>query len=186
MGIETAAMIAAAAAVASTAVSAYGAIQQAEAQAEAANNQAKANDYQAQVQERNAQVAKANAESTQQQAATREEAMRRKAALFEGQKMAGIAQSGTGFDGSNLASVEQDHVNRELDALNIRYEGDMQAKGLGLQAANALDQANLDRMNAAQNRSNASSIMTGGYLSAGAQLLSAPSKYYTTKASIKG
>lgn len=173
------------AAVASAAVAAYGAYSSAEAQAQSQRNQAKAMDYQAQIDERNAVIADQNATSTLEQANAREEQMRRNARRNEGQAMAAIGQSGTGYDGSNLAMLEQNAVNAELDALNIRYEGDQQAKGLAVTADNSRMQSQLDKMNASQLRANANSTMTGGYLSAGSMLLSATSKYYTTKASFK-
>lgn len=178
---EIAAIVAATASVAGAGVAAYGSMQQADAQSQAAENQARAQDYQAQLDRRNEQIATNNAHAASDQANAREEAMRRRADAFMGEKMASIAQSGTGFDGSNLASIEQDRVNAELDALNIRYEGDTQAKGLMATAGNYGAQSNLDSMNANQSRANASAITTGGYLSAGSQLLSAPSRYYSVR-----
>lgn len=178
---EIAAYAAAAAAVASAGVGAYGAIQQSEAQAQAAENQARAQQYQAELNQRNEQVANNNAKAAYEQSNAREEAVRRRANAFFGEKMAGIAQSGTGFDGSNLASIEQDRVNAELDALNVRYEGDTQAKGLMVTAQNYGAQANLDTMAANQSNANAGAYRTAGYISAGSQLLSAPAKYYSAK-----
>ena len=175
------ALIAAASAVASAGVGAYGAIQQAEAQAQASRNQAAAANYQSQLDERNAKIAEMNAQSAREVANVKEEAQRRRFNALEGQAMASIAQSGTGFDGSNLAMIEQNAINNELDALTIRYEGEQQAKGLGITADNYRSQSQLNKMNAAQLNANASAATTGGYLSAGSMLLSAPSKYYTTR-----
>lgn len=181
----TAATIAAVSAVASAGVGAYAAYQQAEAQAQSQRNQASAMDYQAKINERNAAIAEQNAQSAREQANVREEAQRRRFNALEGEALAGIAQSGTGFDGSNLAIIEQNAINNELDALTIRYEGGQQARGLAVTGENYRSQSQLDKMNAAQLNANASSTMTGGYLSAGSMLLSAPSRYYTTKYAIK-
>lgn len=173
--------LAAAAAVASTAVGAYGAIQQAEAQAQAASNQAKAQEYNAKIADRNAKIAEMNAQSASEFANVKEESQRRRFAQLEGAAMAGIAQSGTGFGGTNMAMIEQNAIENELDALTIRYEGQQQAKGLEVTAGNYRSQAELDRMNASQLNANASAARTGGYLSAGSMLLSAPSRYYGTR-----
>lgn len=177
-GIEIAALAAAAA---STAVGTYGAIQQAEAQSQAAENQAKAQQYNAQIADRNAKIAEANAQSASQFANVKEESQRRRFAQLEGAAMAGVAQSGTGFGGTNMAIIEQNAIENELDALTIRYEGQQQAKGLEVTAGNYRSQAELDRMNASQLNANASAIRTGGYLTAGSMLLSAPSKAYANK-----
>lgn len=181
-GIEIAALAAAAA---STAVGTYSAIQQADAQAESQRNQAAAMDYQSKIDERNALVAEQNAQSVREQANAKEEAQRRRFGALQGEAMAGIAQSGTGFDGSNLAIIEQNAINNELDALTIRYEGEQTAKGLAVTGENYRMQSQLDKMNASQLRANASATTTGGYLTAGSMLLSAPSKYYTNKQAFK-
>ena len=147
----------------SAAVTAVGAIQQGEAQAQSQRAQAQANEY-------NATVARNNAQVASDQANVKEEAQRRHFALLQGQAVAGVAQSGTGFDGSNADVLKQNAINNELDALTIRYEGQNQSKGL-------LAQAQLDTYNAGVNRMNASAAETGGYLNAGANILSGAAKY---------
>ena len=150
--------------VASTVVSAIGAIQQGEAQAASQRAQAQANDF-------NATVARNNATIASDQANAKEEAQRRHFAALQGQAVAGVAQSGTGFDGSNMDVLKQNAINNELDALTIRYEGQNQAKGL-------MAQSQLDTYNASVNRMNASNAQTSGYLNAGANILSGASQAY--------
>ena len=147
----------------SGAMSAIGAIQQGQAQADSQRAQAQANEY-------NAIVARNNAVVASEQANAKEEQQRRHFGQLQGQAMAGVAQSGTGFDGSNADVLKQNAINNELDALTIRYEGENQAKGL-------VAQAQLDEFNAKTNRQNASNAETGGFLNAGASLISGYSKY---------
>lgn len=149
--------------IASTAMSAIGAIQQGEAQKANYTAQAQANDYQATVNRNNALVAS-------QQANAQEEAQRRHFGALQGQTYAGIAQSNTGFDGSNSDVLKQNAINNELDALTIRYEGDNKSKGL-------MAQAGLDTYNAGVNRMNASNAQTSGYLNAGSALLTGATRY---------
>lgn len=147
----------------SAAVTAVGAIQQGEAQAQSQRAQAQANEY-------NATVARNNATIASDQANAKEEAQRRHFAALQGQAVAGVAQSGTGFDGSNMDVLKQNAINNELDALTIRYEGQNQAKGL-------IAQSQLDTYNAGVNRMNADNAQTSGYLNAGANILSGAAKY---------
>jgi hypothetical protein len=149
--------------IASAAMGAVGAMQQADAQAANYRAQAQANEYNATVNRNNAQVAS-------DQANAQEEAQRRHFAVLQGQAAAGIAQSGTGFDGSNLDVLKQNAIANELDSLTIRYEGDNKSKGLQ-------SQAQLDTFNAGVNKMNASNAQTAGYLNAGSALLSGATKY---------
>lgn len=147
----------------STAVSAFGAMQQADAQSASLRAQAQQQEY-------NATVARNNAKVAADQANAKEEAQRRHFNALQGQAIAGVAQSGTGFDGSNLDLLKQNAINNELDALTIRYEGQNQARGLEAQAAQDMYGASVSRMNA-------SNAMTAGYFNAGANLLSGAAKY---------
>lgn len=133
-------------------------------------------DAQARQQEFNATMARNNAQAANEQANVAEEQQRRKFGQIQGQAVAGIAQSGTGFDGSNLDILRQNAVANELDALTIRYQGQNQSKGLMAQADQDVFGANVSRMNA-------SSARTAGYLNAGTSLLSAAGQYkgYTLK-----
>lgn len=153
--------------IASTAVSAMGAMQQADSQAASYQAQAQANDY-------NAIINKQNAEVASTQANAKEEAQRRHFRALQGQAVAGVAQSGTGFGGSNADVLEQNEINNELDALTIRYEGDMQARGL-------LAQSELDKYQANVSRQNASSAKSAGMMNAGAAILGGATNYYKWK-----
>lgn len=149
--------------IASTAMSVIGAMEQADAQAANARAQAQALDYQATV-DRN------NAKAASEAANAREEQQRRQAGQLHGQAVAGIAQSGTGFEGSNADILKQNDVLSELDALTIRYEGENRAKGL-------MAQSELNTMNANTARMNASNYEKAGFMNAGANLLSGATKY---------
>lgn len=150
--------------IASTAFTAVGAIQSANAQAAAYESQAAADDYNAEVADQNARIAR-------QQAGAREDAQRRRARKILGQQRAAIAQSGTGLGGSNRALAEQSALEAELDALNIRYEGELQARGQKAQAG-------LDRYSARSSRSNASRAKQSGFMNAGAAVLGGVGDYY--------
>lgn len=63
-----------------------------------------------------------------------EEQQRRQARLEAGKRRAAIAQSGTGFDGSNADVERQSQIFAELDALNIRYQGELEYGALTEQA----------------------------------------------------
>lgn len=105
----------------STAMSVIGTLASAKSEADAAKYNAKVATQQA------GQVASA--------ANQQEEAQRRKARIFQGEQRAAISESGTGLGGSNLDIERQSEVMQELDALNIRYEGNVQRTGLLNQAA---------------------------------------------------
>jgi hypothetical protein len=148
---------------ASAAMSAVGAIQQgmaAQAQAQAAQGAA---NY-------NATIKRQQAASELQQANAREEQQRRGSRQLLGQQRAALAQAGIGAGGSALDIEEQSADRAELDALTMRYEGDLRAKGL-LAAAEGAEYEGRAAIAAGQN------AMTGAYLSAGASLLSAVGSY---------
>lgn len=75
-------------------------------------------------------ISKAQAKAIQGQTYLDEEAQRREAKMLLGAQAAAMAQSGTGIAGSNELVMRQSAALAELDALNIRYRGLMQAKGL--------------------------------------------------------
>ena len=149
----------------STAVSAVGAMNQADAQAASYRSQAQAQEY-------NATVAENNARAVLDQNNAKEEQQRRHFRMMQGNAIAAAAQSGSGLNqsDSNSKVLEQSALMNELDALTIRYEGQNQAQGLQ-------SQAQLDRYGAKVSRMNASSAETAGMLGAGASLLSGASGY---------
>src|SRR5687768_2109600 len=80
---------------------------------------------------------RANAKTLRQQARTAraqgyadEESQRRYTKAFAGEQAAALAQSGTGTGGTNAMLIEQDAVNAELDALNIRYRSNLRGMAL--------------------------------------------------------
>ena len=159
--------------IASSAMSAMGAMQQADAQAASYRAKAQQDEYNATVERNNAKVAA-------DQANAKEEAQRRHFAALQGQAVAGIAQSGTGFDGSNLDLLKQNSINNELDALTIRYEGQNQVRGLEAQSQQST-------YSAAVNRMNASNAQEAGIYNAGASLLSGAAKYnYYSRTGVSG
>lgn len=154
---------------ASAAASAVGAIQQGmAAQAQAKSAQDAAN-Y-------NATIKRQQAAVELQQSGAREEQQRRQSRQMLGQQRAALAQAGIGMGGSALDIEEQSEFLSELDALTIRYEGDLKAKGL-LAAAEGAEYEGRAAISAGKN------AMTASYLSAGASLLSAAGtyKYYSAK-----
>jgi hypothetical protein len=153
------------AAIAAAAVQAAGSIMQGNAQSAQYKAQAQANDY-------NATVARQNADVALQQANAREEIQRRKFGDLQGTAIAAAAQSGAGMDGSNADVLKQNAIAAELDALTIRYEGQMQARGL-------MAQSEMEQFQGRMNRTNSRTAQTAGYINAGANLLGGASKAYT-------
>ena len=98
------------------------------------------------------------------QALREEEAQRRASRQALGRMSAAIGEAGGGYGGSAGLLLEQSDVLAELDALNIRYGGQMRRSALRSQAG-------------AARRSAPSSRQTS--LLAGAQLLKGASRAYT-------
>jgi len=84
---------------------------------------------------READIARANAEISGRQYSAKEEEIRRNARRALGAQRAAIAESGTGFGGSNLDVMRSSTANTELDALNVRYAGALERAGLLNKAA---------------------------------------------------
>lgn len=149
---------------ASTAVAAYGAYQSGKATEASYEAQANADKY-------NAEIERQNAAAARQQAGAREEAQRRQARQFLGEKRAALSQAGIGLSGSAADVYAQSAANAELDALNIRYEGEMQGRGLMAQSELSTYQGKANRMNAA-------SAKRAGYLDAATTALSGATNAY--------
>lgn len=145
-----------------------------EGQVASANAKAQAN-----AEEYNAVVATNAARDANLQAGSREEAARRHARQILGKQRAAIAESGAGFGGTYAGVIDQSAANAELDALNARYQGDIESRGLLAQAEQARYGARVSRMNA-------KSARTAGYINAGAAALSAGSGYYSGQARVAG
>jgi len=151
-------------ALASTAVGVVSAINASNAQAAGYESQKQAADYNATIQSQNAAVAR-------QQAGAREEAQRRQARQVLGEQRAALSQAGIGLAGSAADVYGQSAANAELDALNIRYEGELDARGL-------LAQSELTRYEGKVAGMNAKSAKSAGRLDAASALLAGGTKAY--------
>lgn len=78
----------------------------------------------------NARLLEDQARAARSAAARDEETQRREARIALGRQAAAVAEAGGGSGGSAGALLEQSAVFAELDALNIRYGGELRAKGL--------------------------------------------------------
>lgn len=138
-------------------MSAYSAYSQGQAQAAAANQQAAAARRAQDLQIQQARVAR-------QQAGAEEEATRRAAREQLATQRAAIGQAGIGYGGTAGLLQEDSALQAELDAMNIRYGGEMQ--GLGL-----LNQASASGEEARIQKNNASKAKMAGLVGAGTSLL---------------
>lgn len=144
----------------------------------AAQAQAKAQRSNAAMEEYNAQIATQNADVAHRNAGAREDAQRREANAKLAHQRAAMAQSG--FDpaqGTMGLVSEQSADNAELDALMIRYAGNLEARGFS--SENVLNQYRANAL-----RSSATDTMKGGYVGAAAGLLTSGSSY--SRAGFKG
>lgn len=146
------------------AVTAYSTIQAGKAQEAGYKAAANADIY-------NAKVAETNAAVARQTASAREEAQRRQARQILGEQRAALGQAGIGLSGSASDVYQSSAARAELDALNIRYEGEREATGL-------LAQAEQSKYEAKANLMNAKSARSGARLSAAAGLLSSAASAY--------
>ena len=148
---------------------ALGAMSQAHSASVNAQNQANASKYNALVNQQQA-VAAVNVASQDEQA------QRRQSAIILGRQKAAINEAGIGLDGSGGDVFQQSAQNAELDALNIRYGGQLKANAFN-------SQSNMDLYAADTQKQNAKSIQQSGYLNAGASALSGYSgaKYSASK-----
>lgn len=162
------AQIAAATAVASAAVGAYSAVSSAKAQSETQESAANAATY-------NAQLASQQSQVANEQANANAEASQRQTDLSLGTVAAASAQNGTGLSGSTGALYQQDATNAEMTAMNIRYNGTLQADALTSGASLDTYQSQVDTQNAAN-------ATTAGYVGAASSALSASGSYASNQA----
>lgn len=87
-------------------------------------------DNQRDIEKFNIKVAEQNAALKGQQTSAAEEMQRREGRRMLGIQRAAIAQSGVGFSGSSLDVMRQSTAAAELDALNVRYAGDLERLGI--------------------------------------------------------
>lgn len=167
------------------AVAAAGSIMSSQAQAAAAKRQAQAQEYSAAVDRNNAILAQANADNALKVASVQEDEKRRSNAMQLGAQRSALIESGIDTtSGSGADLVNQSAINNELDALNIRYGGQIKANSYLNQSNSALAQADLDTMAANNSRANARAA-TGPamYIGAASSALSAYSgSRYTGRA----
>lgn len=81
-----------------------------------------------------AKLATMQARAVGQQTVAAEEAQRRSARDFLATQSAAIGESGIGYGGSSAEVMRQSAIDAELDALNIRYEGQVKQQGLKTEA----------------------------------------------------
>lgn len=146
-------------------IAAYGAYQSGKATEASYRSQQNAAEY-------NATIERQNATTARQQAGAREEAQRRQARQILGEQRAALSQSGVGLSGSAADVYGQSAANAELDALNIRYEGELGARGLLAQSQLTSYEGRVAGMNAksakrAGKMDAASALLTGGAKSYG-------------------
>lgn len=147
----------------STATQVVGAISSASAQSASAKSAAQAA-------EANAAILRDNAKQAGREANAREDQLRVRQRIARGEQIAGVAQSGIGFEGTGGDLIEQSDINATLDDLSVRYEGEMKARGLNSQAAFA-------EYDAQGYRNEAKNAKTAGYLKAFGAAASGVSSY---------
>lgn len=138
--------------IAATALSAFGAVSQANSQAAGMDAQSHASSY-------NAAVSRQQADQALQVSSAQQMQQRREARQFLAKQRAGAAQAGVGMGGSAGDILEQSETLAELDALNLAYEGAVKARGFNTQA-------DLDDFYSRAYKSQAKSTRRAGLLSA--------------------
>ena len=82
-----------------------------------------------------AKIAEENAVIAEQQAAARQDMIRREAKKLRGAQRASVGAAGITLDGSAFDVMEDSAVEAELDALTAGYEGKLQARAYATEAA---------------------------------------------------
>lgn len=152
---------------ASAAVGAVGAVSSAQAQSASYKSQQEAANY-------NAEANRQNAISAEAAASANELAQRRQNTQELGTLRARMAEGGGLNGGTGTGVLAQSGANLELSALNTRYQGTMQARGL-------LNAATLDQYQATVAGQNANRSTTAGYLGAAGQALGTTANYYNAR-----
>lgn len=125
--IATVATVAQYASIASTALSVVGAISGAQDAKASAKSQAAAD-------RANAETLRQNAAQASREASAQEDQLRARQRVIRGNQIAGIAESGIGFQGTGGDLVEQSDINMNMDDLAVRYDGEMRARQQALAA----------------------------------------------------
>lgn len=153
-------------------LSAYGAVKQGNSQAQAYYGEAASHDY-------NAKVADINTATAYAQGGAREEQVRRQDRQTMGAQRVGVAESGTGFGGSNAQVLRQGATEAELNALNVRY-------GAALEATGYKNEAQAERFNAKLSRKAGKDARKAGLLSGTGMLVSGLAGNYANSGNIWG
>jgi len=123
----------------------------------------------------NAAQAEQNAQISLQQAAAKESQQRVQARQVLGAQRAAIAQNDIGWGGTAADIMSQSAASAELDALNIRYQGDIEARGFRYQSA-------MDTYNAKQAQIAGANAKTSSYFNAAGSILGAGGSVATVSA----
>ena len=146
----------------------------------AGNAQAAQYDAQAQAARYNADMQRQQAEVASAQAGAREDLQRKQARQIMGRQVAAGAQSGVNITTGTAADLfRQSLYDAEMDALNIRYDGELNRVGL-------LNQASLSDWEGQVAKKNSKSAQRAGYLNAAVSLTGAAAGAYGMKAASAG
>lgn len=146
----------------------------------AGNAQAAQYDAQAAAARYNADIQRQQAETASAQAGMREDLQRKQARQIMGRQVAAGAQSGVNITTGTAADVfRQSLYDAEMDALNIRYEGELNRVGL-------LNQASLSDWEGQVAKKNAKTAQRAGYLNAAVSLTGAAAGAYGMKGASAG
>jgi hypothetical protein len=130
----------------------------------AGNAQAAQYDAQAQAAAWNADMQRQQASATAQQTSAREDLQRKQARQVFGRQIAAGAESGVNITTGSAADLFRSSLyDAEMDALNIRYEGELNRVGL-------LNQASLSDWEGKVAKVNSKSAQKAGYLNAATAL----------------
>lgn len=163
----TIAAVAIGAMVVGSVLGAAGQVASAEASANDQEAAAQQSDFAAEVQEENAVIQTAQAEEEAKR--IRSDKQRRIGTARARYGASGVLTSG----GSPLAAISDQAEESELDALTVKYQGQIQAR-------DSKNQAILDRNNASRQRAGASNTRTAGVIGAGATLISGAGRAAST------
>lgn len=122
----------------------------------------------------NASQSIANMQAVEAQASAQEEAQRAQSDQYLGRQRAAMGDSGTGSlgSGSNLDVARQSAVSAEMDALNVRYAGQLKGE-------DALQSAYNFKYGANVSTANAGSIASSAFFNAGTAALTSGANSYS-------
>lgn len=151
-------------AISSAVIGTVGTLSQASAASASAKSEANAARW-------NAENDRQRATASLQQSNAQEEVQRRNARKAQGSMRAGLVENGIALEsGTGADLVEESSLNAEMDALNIRYQGQLNAKGYN-------DSANQNMASASAADARSKNAKTAGYLGAAGQALSGVGNY---------